>query len=143
MDFFPPRELLLFHRHYPVIVLNSFLLVKYIPTWFPGAAFRRDLNRLKYQIEEMAERPIAFVEDALVRCYLSTLDYDGIYFGCCVQKSGTAVSCIATSLMEQFESDSDRPVIYKDLVKHVTGVAYVAGVDVVRPILRILHEFSQ
>lgn len=37
------------------------LIVKYLPTWFPGAGFQRTAREWRHNLTSLAERPYAFV----------------------------------------------------------------------------------
>jgi len=41
--------------------------LKYIPSWFPGAGFKRNAIRWKAKMEEFTERPFQYVKDSMVR----------------------------------------------------------------------------
>lgn len=84
-------------------------ILKHIPPWFPGARFRRELERLRGLVEEMVDKPIQYVKHAL--------------------RGGKAIPCITASLFEQFENDPDRPADYEDTIKKFAGTMYMTGID--------------
>lgn len=86
-------------------------ILKHLPMWFPGANFRRELHQVKINAQRMTEKPMEFIKSAL--------------------REGQAVPCVAASFIEQFESDSDRPANYEDIVKDVVSNVYLAGIDTV------------
>lgn len=83
--------------------------LKHIPLWFPGAKFRRELNELRIKAQRLNDEPMKFVKAAL--------------------RDGNTVPCIATSFLEQFENDPDRPADYEDTVQKIMGNIYLAGID--------------
>ncbi|GJJ11068.1 hypothetical protein Clacol_005299 [Clathrus columnatus] len=54
-------------------------------------------------------------------------------------KNGDARSSVISSLIENFESDPDRPDDYEDIIKQVPGVTYITAIDTTNAIL--LHFF--
>ena len=44
-------------------------LLKYVPTWFPGAEFQKDAKRWRKSTEIMVEAPFEFTKSAFVRIY--------------------------------------------------------------------------
>ncbi|GJJ11066.1 hypothetical protein Clacol_005297 [Clathrus columnatus] len=91
----------------------------YIPSWFPGANFKTELNQLGKQLLEMQTRPIEIAKNSL--------------------KKGNARPSTVSALIEQFENDLGRPNDYEDIIKHVTAVAYIAAIDTTNGLL--LHFF--
>ncbi|GJJ11054.1 hypothetical protein Clacol_005285 [Clathrus columnatus] len=50
-------------------------------------------------------------------------------------KNGDARSSMISALIENLENNSARPDDYEDIIKRVTGVAYIAAVDTVNGVL--------
>ncbi|GJJ11033.1 hypothetical protein Clacol_005264 [Clathrus columnatus] len=96
-------------------LVDIFPVLKYIPSWFPGAKFKIELDQLGKQVLEMLNRPIEIARNSL--------------------KKGDAIPSTASVLIEQFENDPSRPDDYEDIIKHVTGVAYLAAVDTTNGLL--------
>jgi hypothetical protein len=46
-------------------------LVKYVPSWFPGADFKRIAQEYRATIDEFIDLPWAWVKDQVVRIFLS------------------------------------------------------------------------
>jgi hypothetical protein len=46
--------------------VDIFPFLKYIPTWVPGMAFKRNAAKWKAQMEEFVDGPYNFVEDNIV-----------------------------------------------------------------------------
>lgn len=58
--------------------------MKYVPTWFPGAGFKRTAQAWKQNLLEVADKPYAFVkkrmnENNYEQSYLSNLFKEGGY----------------------------------------------------------------
>lgn len=47
-------------------LLTCMTEVRYIPLWFPGASFRRKANEWAETLQEMVDRPYAFVKQQMV-----------------------------------------------------------------------------
>lgn len=90
-------------------LVDLFPILKHIPSWLPGAKFKRELNKLSKRAREMVDGPIRLLRDSL--------------------RNGKAIPCITTSLMEHFEDNPESPTDYEDIIKNVAGVAYFAGID--------------
>ena len=46
-------------------------ILKYVPSWFPGAAFQKKAARWREAINTMAEKPFRHVQEQLVRVQFS------------------------------------------------------------------------
>ncbi|KAI0646477.1 CyP450 monooxygenase [Trametes meyenii] len=91
-------------------VVESVHSLRHVPSWFPGAGFKR--FAIASRKDAAAVRDVPF--DAML---------DNI-------ASGTARSCVATALLEaQGDVPEDEARNYQDLVKDVAAIAYFAGVD--------------
>ena len=44
-------------------------ILKYVPSWFPGAGFQRKAARLREGINTMAEKPFRYVQEQLVQVH--------------------------------------------------------------------------
>ncbi|GJJ11037.1 hypothetical protein Clacol_005268 [Clathrus columnatus] len=89
--------------------------LKYIPSWFPGAKFKRELSQLGKQVTEMLNKPVEVARTSL--------------------KNGDARASVVSALIENFENDLNRPDDYEDIIKQVTGIAYIAAVDTINGVL--------
>ena len=49
--------------------VDFFPLLKYVPSWFPGAGFQRKAARVKEDINTMAEKPFRYVQEQLVQVH--------------------------------------------------------------------------
>ncbi|GJJ11034.1 hypothetical protein Clacol_005265 [Clathrus columnatus] len=96
-------------------LVDIFPILKYIPSWFPGAKFRRELNQLGKQVLEMRNKPLEIAKTSL--------------------KNGDARSSVVSALIENFENNPDRPDDYEEIIEQVTGVAYIAAIDTTNGVL--------
>ena len=48
-------------------LVDLFPILKYVPSWFPGAGFQKKAARWKEAINTMAEKPFRHVQEQLVR----------------------------------------------------------------------------
>ena len=47
--------------------VDFFPILKYVPSWFPGAGFQRKAARWREAVNTMAEKPFRHVQDQLVQ----------------------------------------------------------------------------
>ena len=48
-------------------------ILKYVPSWFPGAGFQKKASRWKEVNNIMAERPFRYVKEQLVQVFFESL----------------------------------------------------------------------
>jgi hypothetical protein len=48
-------------------LVDSFPILKYVPSWFPGAGFQKKAARWKEATNTMAEKPFRHVQEQLVQ----------------------------------------------------------------------------
>ena len=49
--------------------VDLFPILKYVPSWFPGAGFQKKAARVREATEIMAEKPFRYVQEQLVQVY--------------------------------------------------------------------------
>jgi hypothetical protein len=49
--------------------VDLFPILKYVPSWFPGAGFQKKAARWRKTINTMAEKPFHHMQEQLVRIY--------------------------------------------------------------------------
>ena len=49
--------------------VDTFPILKYLPSWFPGAGFQKKAARVREATEIMAEKPFRYVQEQLVQVY--------------------------------------------------------------------------
>ena len=53
--------------------VDLFPILKYVPSWFPGAGFQKKAAGWRKLINEMAERPFRHVQEQLVQVHVCEL----------------------------------------------------------------------
>ncbi|KAI0066974.1 cytochrome P450 [Artomyces pyxidatus] len=82
--------------------------LKHIPTWFPGAGFKRQAKEWRKLARAIIEVPFAMVKQQL--------------------SEGKASPCYVTSVLEQNRETPDDAVA-EDLIRGTAAVSYAAGAD--------------
>ncbi|GJJ15722.1 hypothetical protein Clacol_010000 [Clathrus columnatus] len=90
-------------------LVDIFPILKYVPSWFPGAGFKTELARLAAKADEMATAPVNMVKAAL--------------------RNGTAIPSITSSLIEQFDANPAAHPDFEEYLKIVSASCYIAGID--------------
>ena len=100
-------------------------ILKYVPSWFPGAGFQKKAARWREVNHIMAEKPFGYVKEQLVQIYFfdSSCTCSNIDS---TQKSGKATPSVAASLIERLPnySDPQRPM-EEMFAQNVLFAAYV------------------
>jgi hypothetical protein len=58
-------------RHNRLSSVSQMFSVKYIPSWVPWFSYKPLIQRLKILNERTRSKPINFVKNAMVRCYVA------------------------------------------------------------------------
>ncbi|KAK7687278.1 hypothetical protein QCA50_009783 [Cerrena zonata] len=82
-------------------------ILKYLPTWFPGAEFKRRGKVWKRAVDAMREVPFQFSKDHMAR--------------------GDLKSCAAMSLLESFSAPNKGNDYRETVIKDTLGTIYAAG----------------
>ncbi|THU99940.1 cytochrome P450 [Dendrothele bispora CBS 962.96] len=104
-------------------LVDFFPLLKYVPSWVPGAEFKRKAKVWAQYATELREGPWQKLQAATA--------------------AGTRVpSCFATENMEKFDSQLEE---MGEVIKNCAGIAYLAGSDttvalVLSTILMLIHH---
>ncbi|THU76873.1 cytochrome P450 [Dendrothele bispora CBS 962.96] len=93
-------------------MVDYFPLLKYIPSWFPGATFKQKAKVWAQEVLDLNELPWKDVKSFIA--------------------SGTAIPCIATDGLEKFSSQLDE---MEEILKNVCGISYAAGGDTTSALL--------
>ncbi|KAJ3478419.1 hypothetical protein NLI96_g9762 [Meripilus lineatus] len=96
-------------------LVDTFPLLKYVPSWFPGAGFRRKAEEWKQLTLEVLESPF---NDA-----------------CGALEAGRATPCFVTDLTTELEDAGADPTQFETL-RNCAAVGYSAGADTSSHILR-------
>ena len=47
-------------------LVDTVPVLKYVPSWFPGAQFQREAERMRHDLEELYDVPYDFVKEQMV-----------------------------------------------------------------------------
>lgn len=96
-----------------VHLVDMFPILKYIPTWFPGAEFRRKALRARQVMFSARDEPVECVKTLL--------------------NLGVVFPSITTALMD---AEVDGAPVPEEVIKNCAGIAYIAGADTTLATLR-------
>ena len=80
-------------------------ILKYLPSWFPGAGFQRKAAHWREAVNTMAEKPFRYVQEQLVQIHF--LRAHEPLRTMILQKNGKATSSVAASLIERLPDEGD------------------------------------
>ncbi|KAI0348497.1 cytochrome P450 [Trametopsis cervina] len=83
-------------------------VLKYVPKWMPGAAFKQQAETWRRTVRAMLDRPFAMVKTQMA--------------------TGTAKACFLTAQLEQL-ADNAADQNDEEVVKNVAAIAYAGGAD--------------
>ncbi|GJJ11053.1 hypothetical protein Clacol_005284 [Clathrus columnatus] len=82
-----------------------------------------------YGIQALSEKdPMLVLADDTTQ-KIGQAGIPGTYLVDIFPRNGNAKPSVASALIEQLENNPNRPTDYKDVIKHVTGVAYITAID--------------
>ncbi|PFH47781.1 hypothetical protein AMATHDRAFT_87514 [Amanita thiersii Skay4041] len=81
--------------------------LKYIPSWFPGAKFKKDALQWSVFTQQLREQPFGSVEKSMA--------------------SGAGLPCFISKQLEKAEATGDPTIA--EVAKNCAGIAYAAGSD--------------
>ncbi|KAG6830681.1 hypothetical protein H0H87_007337 [Tephrocybe sp. NHM501043] len=84
-------------------------LLKYVPTWMPGAGFKRQASKWRKLALEMLNQPFNMVKERL--------------------KTGSAEHCLTSAELEAWFLDGTGDIEKETIIKDVAATAYAAGSD--------------
>ncbi|GJE84148.1 cytochrome P450 [Phanerochaete sordida] len=91
-------------------LVDNFPILRYLPSWAPGAQFKRDGERWRAQVNQMFTEPLDLVKQRMA--------------------NGEPSDCVAATLLASIDERKDKPrAELETVVKHVSGTAYVGGAD--------------
>jgi len=104
--------------------VDFFPLLKHVPSWMPGAGFKRKAAYWAKINEEMCEKPYLYVKDQLVSW--TTIEFPRFRTDLEFSKAkGTATPSVAATLIESLPDESDPRRAEEDTIaKNVAAVAY-------------------
>jgi hypothetical protein len=94
-------------------------VLKYVPSWMPGASFKREAREWRRLAHELLESQYNIVKDKMVSrnsTYILRCSND-------LQAKGTAVPCVATRELEKLV-ESNPIAGEEEVIKNITAIAY-------------------
>jgi len=103
--------------------VDLFPVLKYVPSWFPGAGFQKKAAHWRELNTTMSEKPFRYVQEQLVGEPFSRA-HELVYM-VILQKIGKAAPSVAATLIERLpdEDDPQRPMEER-VAQDVAGVVY-------------------
>ncbi|EIN06339.1 cytochrome P450 [Punctularia strigosozonata HHB-11173 SS5] len=96
--------------HPTAYLVNTFPWLKHVPSWLPGAQFKRQAEIWKRISDEFIMRPLEFVKKSMI--------------------NGTARPSIALSLLEDLDGEAEKTRVAREtIIRNVTAIAYAGGAD--------------
>jgi hypothetical protein len=98
-------------------------ILKYVPSWFPGAGFQKKAARWRKATDTMAEKPFRHVQEQLVRVH--SVRAHELLLTMILQKNGKATPSVAASLIERLPDEGDPQRFSEErIAKDVAWVTY-------------------
>ncbi|EJD43158.1 cytochrome P450 [Auricularia subglabra TFB-10046 SS5] len=94
-------------------IVDIFPVLKYVPTWFPGAAYKRKALHAREFTLRARDEPVAWVRAQI--------------------EAGAAIPSITSALIDAEVDDVPLP---DEVIKNCAGIAFIAGADTTLSILR-------
>jgi hypothetical protein len=119
VDFFPICP---FVDDFSPVAGIDMLPVKYIPTWFPGAKFKRDAQSAKADVLAQFEGPFNMVKEKMVMhliCHPLNIRLTGI-----LQQSENVVPSFTSSLIESLSQDGIISSQDGDEIRQLAGMMF-------------------
>ena len=89
-------------------LVDTFPILKYVPSWFPGAGFQKKAARWRQAVNAMAEKPFRHVQEQLVQIQLFfDSSWAFLWMLIFLQKNGKAMPSVAASLIERLPDEDD------------------------------------
>ena len=104
--------------------VDLFPILKYVPSWFPGAVFQRKAACWREATNTMADKPFCHVQEQLVQ-YRFIFKSSWAYRTMILQKNGKATPSVAASLIERLPDEGDpRRSREERIAKNVAFIIY-------------------
>ena len=104
--------------------VDLFPILKYVPSWFPGAGFKRKAACWKEAINAMADNPFRHVQEQMVQVHFSRTRE--ILLTMILQKNGKATPSVAASLIERLPDEGNPQRAREETIaKNVAFIAYL------------------
>ena len=110
--------------------VDMFPILKYVPSWFPGAGFQKKAARWREVNHNMAEKPFRHVQEQLVLThkFIYPRELMSFFFEQMIlQKNGKATSSMTASLIERLPDEGDPQRSSEEWVARNVAWAAYAG----------------
>ena len=106
------------------LVVDLFPILRYVPSWFPGASFQKKAARWREAITTMAEKPFRHIQEQLVLfCFLF---WESSWSFSNKKENGKATQSVVASLIESLPDEGDPQRFGEETIaKNVAFVAYL------------------
>ncbi|GJJ15153.1 hypothetical protein Clacol_009428 [Clathrus columnatus] len=94
-------------------------ILKYVPSWFPGAGFKTKAKVLNAELNAMATFPFAAVEDAM--------------------KAGNAPPSIVATALEEIHLEKSGAIEEERTIREVAGIIYMAAIDTTEAVIQTFY----
>lgn len=102
-------------------LVDTFPILRYIPSWFPGARFQRFAKSSKILADGMVERPFAALKQAIVSSQF-LLEMPADYF----QAAGSAGPCFSSRCLEAIDANQDVES-QESVIKNTAATMYIGN----------------
>ena len=106
-------------------LVDLFPVLKYVPSWFPGASFQKRTARWKEAVNIMAEKPFRHVKEQLVQP--TFFESSWASFTLILQKNGKVTPSVAASLIERLPDEGDPQRSREEKIAKGTAWVVYAG----------------
>ena len=98
-------------------------ILKYVPSWFPGAGFQKKAARWRDSLNAMSEKPFRHVQEQLVQ--VQFLRAHGSLLTMIMQKNGKATPSVSASIIENLPDVGDpQRSVEERIAKNVAWIVY-------------------
>ena len=106
-------------------LVETFPILKHVPSWFPGAGFKRTAAAWKDVAHNMRNAPFEKTMESWVRLLDAFRSRSGLFIRAW-QANGTAEQSIATTIMENAQGREDSDISEERIIaRDVSALAYV------------------
>ena len=92
-------------------------ILKYVPSWFPGAGCQKKAARWREGVNAMSENPFRHVQEQLVQVQI--LRAHGSLLTMIMQKNGKVISSVAASIIESLPDEDPQGSVEERIAKNV------------------------
>ena len=102
--------------------VDVFPVLKYVPSWFPGAGFQKKAAHWRKVNKSMIEKPFRYVKEQLVRGQFFEL----VQTMTLRQKNGSVAHSMASGLIERLPSENDpQRAMEEKIAQDVPAISFI------------------